>query len=98
MKAIRCVTLIFICLVAAAAQGSSQLFGYVKNSDSTPARRVIVSVGNFNVATDGNGYYKLPYVKAGTNVVSLTPSEKATRSFRVVVGSGPTQQDFTIDW
>ncbi len=98
MKTALCVTLMFVCLVAAAAQRPTELYGHIRNSDNSPARGVVVSVGNLNVTSDNAGNYKLAFVKPGTNVVSLTPSGKATRSFRVAVGSAPTQQDFTIDW
>lgn len=98
MKSALSVTLIFVCLVAAAAQRPTELSGHIRNSDNSPARGVVVSVGNLNVTTDKDGYYVLTFVKPGTNVVSLTPSAKATRSFRVEVGSTPTQKDFTIDW
>ncbi len=98
MKAALCVTLIFVCLVVAAAQRPTELFGYVKNSDNSPAKGVVVSLGNFNVTTDNNGYYKLTYVKPGTSVVSLTPPRKPSRSFRVPIGATSTQKDFKIDW
>lgn len=99
MKTALCVTLIFVCLVvAAAAQRPTELFGYIKNGDNSPAKGVVVSVGNFSVTTDNNGYYKLTYVKPGTNVVSLTPPRKPSRSFRVPIGPTPTQKDFKVDW
>jgi hypothetical protein len=98
MKTVLCVTLMFVCLVAAAAQRPTELYGHIRNSDNSPARGVVVSIGNLNVTSDNDGNYRLTFVKPGTNVVSLTPARKATRSFRVAVGSAPTQQDFTIDW
>jgi hypothetical protein len=98
MKTTLCITLLFVCLVAAAAQRPTELYGHIRNSDNSPARGVVVGIGNLNVTSDNAGNYRLTYVKPGTNVVSLTPSGKATRSFRVAVGSAPTQQDFKIDW
>jgi hypothetical protein len=98
MKTTLCIALLFVCLVAAAAQRPTELYGHIRNSDNSPARGVVVGIGNLNVTSDNAGNYRLTYVKPGTNVVSLTPSGKATRSFRVAVGSAPTQQDFKIDW
>jgi hypothetical protein len=98
MKIALCVTLMLVCLVVATAQRPTQLFGYIRNSDTSPARGVVVSVGNFSVATDDHGKYSLQNVKPGANVVSLTPSGKATRSFRISIGAEPTEKNFTIDW
>ena len=98
MRAAFCVTLILVCLLTVAAQRSSQLFGYVTYSDNSAAKGVVVSVGDFNVATNDAGYYRVASVSSGENVVSITPPGKATRSFPVSVGSGPTQKDFRIDW
>ncbi len=98
MKTILCITLIFVCLVAAAAQRPTVLYGHITNRDNSPARGVVVGLGNLNVTTDSDGNYRLTFVKPGTNIVSLTPSAKATRSYRVEVASTPTQKDFRIDW
>lgn len=98
MRATLCVTLIFVCLMTVAAQRSSQLFGYVRYSDNSAAKGVVVGVGDFNVITNDAGYYKVVSVRSGDNVVSLTPPGKATKSFPVTVESGPTQKDFKIDW
>jgi hypothetical protein len=98
MKTTLCITLMLVCLVAAAAQRPTDLYGHIRNKDNSPARGVVVSVGNLNVTSDNNGNYRLTFVKPGTNVVSLTPAAKASRSFRVEVATTPTQKDFTIDW
>jgi hypothetical protein len=98
MKAAVCVALILVCLVVAAAQRPSELYGYVKYQNNSPAKGVVVSIGNFNVATDKNGYYKVTFLKPGWKVVSLTPPGKVTRSFKVMVGSTSTQKDFVVNW
>jgi hypothetical protein len=98
MKTTLSITLILVCLVAAAAQRPTVLYGRITNRDNSPARGVVVGLGNLNVTTDNDGNYRLTFVRPGTNVVSLTPSAKATRSFRVEVASTPTQKDFRIDW
>jgi len=100
MRAAFCVTLILVCLITVAAHrsSSSQLFGYVTYNDNSAAKGVVVTVGDFNVATNDAGYYRVASVNSGENVVSITPPGKATRSFPVSVGSGPTQKDFRIDW
>jgi hypothetical protein len=98
MRAVLCATLILVCLMTVAAQRSSQLYGYVRYSDYSAAKGVVVSVGDYNVITNDAGYYKVASVSSGDNAVLITPPGKATKSFTVNVGSGPTQQDFKIDW
>lgn len=98
MKAIRIVSLILILVAAAAAQPDTALSGYVRYSNRTAAKGVVLSVGNFSVTTDANGYYKMGYLRPGAKVVSITPPGKQTKSFPVQVGAAPTQKDFTIDW
>ena len=90
--------LVLVLVVAALAQNSSELSGYVRYSDNSPARGVILSIGNFNVATDANGYYRMSYLSPGVKVVAVTPPQKVTRNFRVVVNNDPTQHDFRVDW
>jgi len=91
-------TLILTLVIAALAQNSSELSGYVRNRDNSPARGVILGIGNFNVATDKNGYYRMSALTPGTKVVAVTPPNRVTRSFRVVVNNSPTQRDFMVDW
>lgn len=98
MRAFLCVSLMLGVLIAAGAQSSSELSGYVRNKDKSPVKGVVVTIGSFGVATDSNGYYKLSYLKPGTKWVLISPPGKITRSFKVIVGSTPTQQDFVIDW
>ena len=59
MRAAFCVTLILVCLITVAAHrsSSSQLFGYVTYNDNSAAKGVVVTVGDFNVATNDAGYY-----------------------------------------
>jgi hypothetical protein len=80
------------------AQEPTQLYGYVKNTDNSPARAVAVSIDGHSVATDSNGYYRLSFLKPGTIMVLITPRGKPSRSFKVVVKAQPTQRDFVIDW
>ncbi len=99
MKTALLVTSISICLaVATMAQSQSQLYGYVKYSNNSPARAVGVSVNGYNVATDNNGYYKMGFLRPGVVIVSVTPRGKPTRSFKVTIGAAATQKDFVIDW
>jgi len=98
MKTILSITLVLVFLVAAAAQSNSELYGYVRYRDNSPAKGTVVSIGNFSVTTDANGYYKMTYLNPGLKIVSITPPGKPTRSFRVRIGSNPKQQDFIVDW
>jgi hypothetical protein len=77
--------------------GNSELSGYVRYG-SSPAKGVVLSIGNFSVTSDGNGYYKLGYLRPGVKTVWVTPPGKQARSFSVQVGAGPTQKDFVVDW
>lgn len=90
--------LVLVLVIAALAQSSSELSGYVRYGDNSPVRGAILSLGNFNVATDGNGYYKMSYLTPGVKLVAVTPPKKVTRTFKVVVNNSPTQQDFKVDW
>jgi len=98
MKFVLSFTLMLVFIAAAVAQNTSDLSGYVRNGDNSPARGVIVSIGNFSVVTDANGYYKVAYLRPGMKLVSVTPPQKVTRTFRVMVSNNPTQRDFRIDW
>src|SRR5262245_32765406 len=95
MKTFLSVSLILILFVSAAGQASSELSGYVRNKDGSALKGVFVTIGSFSVATDSNGYYKLTYLKPGRKTVLISAPGKATRSYRVLVGSKPTQKDFT---
>ena len=98
MKVVLSFSLILVLVVAGAAQRASELSGYLLYKDRSPAKGVVVSIGNFNVVTDANGYYKVTYLKPGLKVVSITPPNKATRSFKVMIGTKPTQKDFVVNW
>ena len=116
MKVVLSFSLILVLVVAGAAQRASELSGYLLYKDKSPAKGVVVSIGNFNVVTDANGYYyqnhsvsltkmtdangyyKVTYLKPGLKVVSITPPNKATRSFKVMIGTKPTQKDFVVNW
>ena len=98
MKVVLSFSLILVLVVAGAAQRASELSGYLLYKDKSPAKGVVVSIGNFYVVTDANGYYKVTYLKPGLKVVSITPPDKATRSFKVMNGTKPTQKDFVVNW
>ena len=101
MRTIRIISLllILVAVAAAAVQPDSALSGYVRNKgNNSPVKGVVVSVGNFNVTTDANGFYRLGYLKPGTKIVLVTPPGRQTRSFTVQVGANPTQKDFFVDW
>lgn len=91
-------TLVLILVIAAFAQSSSELSGYVRYGDNSPVSGAVVGIGNFNVATDRNGYYKISYLRPGLKQVSVTPPNKETHIVPVVVNSTPTQRDFTVNW
>jgi len=90
-------TIVFL-VVAMAQERPSELSGYLKNPNKLPAKGVVVSVGNFSVASNADGYYRITGVRPGWRIVSLAPPGKATKSFRVLVNSTPTRKDFPIDW
>ena len=98
MKVVLGFSLILLLAVAGAAQHASELSGYLRYKDKSAAKGVVVSIGNFSVVTDDNGYYKVTYLKPGLKVVSITPPNKATRSFKVMIGTKPTQKDFVVNW
>ena len=98
MKVVLSFSLILVLVVAGAAQRASELSGYLRYKDKSAAKGVVVSIGNFSVVTDANGYYKVTYLKPGLKVVSITPPNKATRSFKVMIGTKPTQKDFVVNW
>ncbi len=98
MKLALSLMLVLVLVIAALAQSSSELSGYVRYGDNSPVNGAVLSIGNFNVATDGNGYYKISYLRPGVKVVAVSPPNKDTRTFRVVVNDSPTQQNFKVDW
>jgi hypothetical protein len=98
MKFAISLTLVLVLMMTALAQRSSELSGYVRYGDNSPASGVILSIGNFNVATDANGYYRMSSLSPGVKSVAVTPPGKLTRTFKVVVNNSPTQRDFRVDW
>jgi len=91
-------TLVLVLVMAALAQNATELSGYVRYSNNTPVSGAIVTIGNFNVSTNDRGYYRVGSLRPGTKVVSISPPNKETRSFPVVVNSAPTQRDFVVNW
>jgi hypothetical protein len=98
MKIVLTLSLTLLLMVSAFAQRDTELYGYIRYNNQSAARGVVVSIGNFSVATDQNGFYKIGYLRPGVKEVFITPPGKQTRSFRVVVGNNATHRDFTIDW
>src|SRR5215471_12796705 len=98
MKIALSFTLVLVLVIAALAQSSSELSGYVRYSDNSPVRGAILSVGNFNVATDEHGYYRMSSLRPGLKAVAVSPPDKQTHTFRVVVNNTPTQRDFMVNW
>jgi hypothetical protein len=80
------------------AQQTTELYGWVKNSNQSPAPGVVLTMGNYSVATDKNGYYKIPFLRPGTRTISIAPPGKATRSKPVKIEAKPTRFDVKIDW
>jgi len=91
-------TLVLVLVMAALAQNATELSGYVRYGNSAPVSGAIVTIGNFNVATNDRGYYRVGSLRPGPKVVSISPPNKETRAFRVTVANAPTQHDFVVDW
>ena len=98
MKAVLCSAVIFACVAPGVAGKSSELSGHVYYSNKTPAQGVVLSIGNYSVTTDKDGYYRMTFLRPGSQEVLVTPPDKATRSFTVTVESELTLKDFWIDW
>lgn len=98
MKAGLCAIAILVCVMLAMAQQTSELYGWVKYSNQSPAQGVVLTMGNYSVATDKDGYYKIPFIKPGWRTISIAPPGKATRSKSVKVETKPTRFDVPIDW
>lgn len=97
MKAALCAIAIMVCVMLAMAQQTSELYGWVTYNKS-PVPGVVLTMGNYSVATDKNGYYKIPFLKPGRRTISIAPPGKATRSKTVTIESTPTRFDVPIDW
>jgi len=91
-------SLIMVLVIAAFAQNATELSGYVRNRDNSPVHGAIVTIGNFNVSTNERGYYRVASLRPGMKVVSVSPPNKETHTFRVMVNNTPTQHDFSVDW
>ena len=98
MRFVSCAQVIVLCATLALAQKSTQLYGYVKYSNGSPASGVVLTLGNYSVTTDKSGYYKMTFLRPGRFGVSVTPPGKKTVTIRVVINSTPTKADFTITW
>jgi hypothetical protein len=98
MKAVLCAIAILVCFLVAMAQQTSELYGWVKNPNQSPAAGVVLTMGNYSVATDRNGYYKIPFLRPGPRTISIAPPGKATRSRPVKIEAQPTRFDVKIDW
>ena len=91
-------TLVLVLVIAALAQAPSELSGYVRYKDNSPVNGAILSIGNYNVATNDRGYYRIANLRPGMKAVAVTPPNRETRTFQVVVSNTPTQRDFTVNW
>jgi hypothetical protein len=98
MKLALCAVTILVCFLVAMAQQTSELYGWVKDSNQSPAQGVVLTMGNYSVATDRNGYYKITFLKPGSRTISITPPGRATRSKPVKIDPKPTRFDVKIDW
>lgn len=99
MKLGLCTVAILVCVLVAMAQQTSELYGWVKDSNQSPAPGVVLTMGNYSVATDKNGYYKIPFLKPGPRKLLIAPPGKETRSKPVTIEATPTTRvDITIDW
>ena len=98
MKVVLCTTVILVCVVLAMAQKSSELNGHVRYNNKSPAEGVVLTSGNYSVATDRDGNYRITFLKPGLCRVLIKPPGKATRSFKVMIGSTPSQKDFVVNW
>lgn len=98
MKAVLCSAVIFASVALAVAGKPSELSGHVYYINKTPAEGVVLSIGNYSVTTNKDGYYRMTFLRPGSQEVLITPPNKATRSFTVTVESEPTFKDFWIDW
>lgn len=98
MKSLLCGLIISLCLVPAVAQQTTQLSGYVKYTNKTAAKGVVMTIGSYSVVTDANGYYKFSYLKPGATKISISPPGKRTRVFKITILTRPTLKDFPIDW
>lgn len=98
MKAALCSAVILACVALVMAGKSTELYGHVYYSDKTPARGVVLSIGNYSVTSEKDGSYRMTFLRPGSQVVLVKPPGKATRPFRVTIGSEPTLRDFLINW
>jgi hypothetical protein len=98
MKAALCAAVIFVCAVLALPQKASELNGKVTYRNRSPATGVVLTIGNYSVTTDKDGYYRMTFLPPGTRVILISPPKKRSRSVRVKIGAKPTKQDFVVDW
>lgn len=84
-------------IAANAQQRYSELTGHV-TAANRPVRGVTLTIGGYSLATDGNGYYRFGFLKPGVVMVKVTPPNKQTRIFKVIVADQPTKRDIAIDW
>jgi len=98
MKAVLCAVAILVCVILAMAQQTSELYGWVTYTNQSPAQGVVLTMGNYSVATDKNGYYKVPFLKPGWRTILITPPGKASRPRRVKIETWATRHDVRVDW
>ena len=98
MKSLILTLLIGLFAVTSQAQkGYSELSGYV-TSNNRPVKGVTITIGAYGLLTDGNGYFKFPFIRPGNVQVRVSPPNKRPRIFTVFVSGQPTKRNFPIDW
>ena len=98
IKAALCAAAILVCVMLVMAQQASELNGYVTYPNKSPVPGVVLTMGNYSVVTDKNGYYRMTFLKPGVRTISISPPGKATRSRPVKILPTPTRLDIQVDW
>jgi hypothetical protein len=93
-----CTVAILVCVLVAMAQPTSELFGWVKYNNQSPAEGVVLTLGNYSVATDKDGHYRIPFLRPGPRKLLIAPPGKETRSRDITIEATATRVDVNIDW
>lgn len=98
------VSFILICLIFAisfAQVETYELEGWVKYQNNDPARGVTMSIGNYAIATDQNGYYRFTLlwpVEPGEYVISISPPGRPIRRVKLIIKNNyPYQIDNNLN-
>ena len=98
LKAALCTVAILACVMLVMAQQASELNGYVTYPNKSPVQGVVLTMGNYSVVTDKNGFYRMTFLKPGVRTITISPPGKATRSRPVKILPTPTRLDIQVDW